>query len=414
MTVSGGSGPARWLGRPMDRRSLTVWAVVVFAVLRLVSGVIIWLASAHQVPFPAWTGPDPGYLDMTVLWDGSWYREVALHGYPAPLPTGPDGLVAQNAWAFYPAFPLLARAVMALTGLSFPVVGSTIALLAGLAAAPLMAVLLARRVAPGVALGAVAVWGAFPAAPSLQLAYTESVAVLVLCAFLLLVETRHWAAAGLVALVVGVTRPIAVPLVAVLLVALALRWRDRDRPVGRREAIGGLAGLALTGVGAVVWPLVAALRTGVGSAYTDTMASWRAGHEIVPLAPWMSITRWLLRDTPNPEVLAPVALTAVAVTLVVAVLGPWAGALGPVLRTWCLAYPAYLAVVLDPFTSIFRYLLPLFPLAVVLVGGGWRGRSTPSRWTVARILVLVALGIVGQVLWVDHLLVFVPPSDYPP
>jgi hypothetical protein len=94
------------------------------------------------------------------------------------------------------------------------------------------------------------------------------------------------------------------------------------------------------------------------------------------------------------------------------VLGPWARALGPELRTWCLAYPAYLALVLDPFTSIFRYLLPLFPLVVVMLGGGWVSRS--PRWLWWRAGALVVLGVVGQAYWINELLVFVPPSDYPP
>ena len=92
--------------------------------------------------------------------------------------------------------------------------------------------------------------------------------------------------------------------------------------------------------------------------------------------------------------------------------GPWATRLGPELRAWCLAYPAYLAVVLDPFTSIFRYALPLFPLVAVVLGGGLGGR--PAALAVAACGVLVAVGIGGQALWIWKLLVYVPPSDYPP
>jgi len=29
-----------------------------------------------------WTSPHPGYFDLGVQWDGSWYRQIALHGYP--------------------------------------------------------------------------------------------------------------------------------------------------------------------------------------------------------------------------------------------------------------------------------------------------------------------------------------------
>ena len=79
---------------------------------------------------------------------------------------------------------------MGLTGLGFPVVASMLALVCGLGAALLMAGLLADRVGARVALATVAVWAAFPAAVSLQLAYTESLAMLVLCGFLWAVIRR--------------------------------------------------------------------------------------------------------------------------------------------------------------------------------------------------------------------------------
>jgi hypothetical protein len=107
-----------------------------------------------------------------------------------------------------------------------------------------------------------------------------------------------------------------------------------------------------------------------------------------------------------------VALAALVTTIVVLTCGPWATRLGPELRTWCLAYPAYLGLVLDPFTSIFRYALPLFPLVAVVLGTGWVDRA--ARWLATRSMVLVAAGIVGQAAWIWKLLVFHPPSDFPP
>ncbi|MEO7070763.1 MAG: hypothetical protein ABI131_09760, partial [Nostocoides sp.] len=113
-----------------------------------------------------------------------------------------------------------------------------------------------------------------------------------------------------------------------------------------------------------------------------------------------------------PAVYAPVLLAAVVAGLVLVAVGPWAARLGPELRAWCLAYPAYIAVAIDPFTSVFRYALPLFPMAAVFIGGARPGR--PSRWWLARVGLLVAAGIALQYLWIDKLLVFHPPTDYPP
>lgn len=394
-------------------RSLLWRVTAVYLLLRAVTAALVLLASRDQVPVDGWTGPKVDYVDMTVLWDGSWYRHVALEGYPVPIPEHSDGRPAQNAWAFYPLFPGLSRALMAVTGLGFPAVASTLALLCGLAAALLMALLLAERVGHRVALAAVAAWAAFPASVSLQLAYTESVAMFILCGLLWAAIRRRWLLVGAMALLLGLTRPIAVPVLAVVAVALVLRWRDRaHRPIPPREYLAGGVALVACGVAGLVWPAVVWAATGSRTGYTDTMAAWRAGGEIVPLKPWLWMSEWVFRSSEHAQTYGPVALAAVTTAVVVMVLGPWASALGAELRTWCLAYPAYLGLVLDPFTSIFRYLLPLFPLLVVLLGGGWVDRK--ARWLSLKTGALVAGGIIGQVFWIWGLLVFVPPSDYPP
>jgi hypothetical protein len=395
-------------------RGLAWRVAAVYLALRALTAVLLLLATGEQVPVDGWTGPKVDYVDMTVLWDGSWYRHVALEGYPVPVPLDPgSGRPTQNAWAFYPLFPGTARLLMGLTGLGFPAVASTLALLCGLGAAILMALLLAERVGQSVAFAAVAVWAAFPASVSLQLAYTESMAMLVLCGLLWAVLRQRWFLVAVLALALGVTRPIAVPVLAVVAVALFIRWRRRARePITRQECVAGATALVACGVAGLIWPAVVWAATGSRTAYTDTMASWRTGGEIVPLKPWLWMSEWVFRSSEHAQTFGPVALAAVVTTIVVMVLGPWASALGPELRTWCLAYPAYLALVLDPFTSIFRYLLPLFPLLVVILGGGWLDRL--PRWIGPKAVALSAAGVVGQVFWIWGLLVFVPPSDYPP
>jgi hypothetical protein len=395
-------------------RTLGARVAVVYLALRAVSAVLLVLASRNQVVMPDWTGPTVEPIDMTVLWDGSWYRFIAEHGYPHDLPVDPgNGRVSQNAWAFYPLFPLLAKAGMSVTGLGFPAVASTLSLLCGLGAALVMGQLLSERVGARVALATVAVWGAFPAAVSLQLAYTEAIAMVVLCGLLWALMRRNWVLTGALALLLGLTRPIAVPVAVVVALMLLVRWRRRAvDPVAPGEYAAGVFALVASAVGAVAWPLIAWQQTGVRDAYTETMAAWRVGNVITPFKPWLGMSQWAFRDFEGGAVYGPVALAALATTVVVLTCGPWATRLGLELRAWCLAYPAYLAVVLDPFTSIFRYALPLFPLVAVVLGGAWAERS--ARWLWTRVTVLVAVGVAGQALWIWKLLVFHPPSDYPP
>ena len=85
-----------------------------------------------------------------------------------------------------------------------------------------------------------------------------------------------------------------------------------------------------------------------------------------------------------------------------------ARALGVELWTWCAAYALYLAAVLDPFTSLPRFLLLFFPLALALVTStrGLAARAAPGGW--------IVLSLALQWKWVSVLWVFAPPSDYPP
>lgn len=401
------------LRETLTTRRLVLVAILGYLAIRVATAAMLVVAAREQVVVRPWTDDDPDYFDLAVLWDGSWYRQIAEHGYPRTLPTDGAGNLQQNAWAFYPLFPLVSRGVMALTGLGFPVVASTLALLAGTAAAAVIAVLFARRTRPAIALVAVCVWAAAPSAPSLQIAYTESFAILLLALWIDALDRGRLGLLALLSILIGLTRPIAVPLGLVLLVVLVVRHRRGTGPTGRVHWGRALLALAATGVAGFIWPTVAWAGTGVRDAYTRTMGTWRSGGDIEPFTPWLGMSRWVFRDSPHADILGPVALTGLVLALIALVLGPWAERLGWELRAWCLAYPAYLGAVLDPFTSIYRYALPLFPLALVLVGGAWR-RPARTPAAVALGLALVALGFWGQWTWITELLIFHPPSDYPP
>lgn len=419
---SGGRGAA-WESGPR----FVAWVLGAYALARGVSALLLIFLTRYQVPV-GWTGPRVEYLTIVGLWDAGWYRQIAEEGYPATLPVDAGGQLQQNPWAFYPLFPYASRALMQLTGWPFATAGSTLALLFGAAAAVLIAWQLRELVGARVAMAAVIVWATCAPSPVLQVAYSESVAILVLAAVLWALQREAWWAAAALAALTGLARPIAVPLGVVALVAVIVRWRARhDRPVRRGEAGGMLAALLACGVAGLMWPTVAWLSTGIPTAYTDTMATWRAGAHIVPLTPWVGIARYLF-GIPG----GALALVAAIALLVGLVAGPWAARLGPVLRAWCLAYPAYLALVLDPGTSLFRYLLPLYPWAVLAVDGAWRARrgaggtappagvgaeegAAPTLRRVASLTALwVLLGTATQWWWLYELWRFIPPSDWPP
>ena len=386
------------------RRTFVLRVLAAYALCRIFSVVLLTIVSRYQAPVN-WTGPHPDYFSMTVLWDGFWYRQIAEVGYPAALPIDAvTGAVHENAWAFYPAFPMMARGLMAVTGLGFPVAGSTLALVLGFGAAGVMGLLLRDRVGPRVALAAVAVYSAGPVSPSLQIAYTESLAILLLCGFLWAISKERWIVAAGLGLLIGVTRAMALPLAIVALVAVFLRWRRRgEDPITAREGWSALAALGSCGAAGLMWPAIVGVAMGSPTAYTNTMGAWSVGGSVQLLRPWLEYVG-------QPWNAVKVGL---ALALIVAMtIGPWAARLGTELRTWTLAYAGYLILVDAPSTSLFRHLLPLFPLTVIAIGGGWRDR--PARLMAWRTGFLILVGLAGQVWWVWALLRFVPPTDFPP
>lgn len=402
--------------RLLDARFLGL-VLLVWTVLRGVSALILWQVAHHHQDPSVYQDPQasgtPIFFQFATLWDGQWYERIATQGYPEQLPVGTEGQVQQNPWAFYPIFPMMARAVMALTGWPFAVAGVVVATLLGYAAAVLVAGLLRERVGTWGALAGVALLGAYPSAPTFQVAYTESLALVLLAAALWLLVRERWWAAAVIALLTGLARPVALPLGLVALVVVVARWRQRrQRPPTRSEYAGMLAALVGCGLAGLLWPAYAWWRTGTADAYTVTMSAWRGGESVVPFLPSIERAQWLWGD-----VLGIVVLAVGAALLLAAVLGPWAAGLGLALRTWCLGYALYLFAALDPWTSLYRYLMLLFPLFVVMAGAGWattRRPGTPRWLMVTRTVVLAALMIAWQVWWVWYLFQFVPPSDYPP
>lgn len=425
--------------RPALRPAHWPWWVQVLAVhgaARVVSAVILIAVAGTQAANP-WTDAAPSYPHYAgLMWDGSWYRTIAETGYPDGLPVGADGRVVQNAWAFFPLFPILARALMGITGAPWHVVAPTLALvLSGLAmlvvhqlvdAATGRAAIgpaaiaraatgraatrgpagIAEPVRRALPLVTVAVLTTFASAPVLQVAYTESLALLLLAGALWCLVRRQYLLAVPVVIALGLTRAVALPVAVAVLAHAVVRLR-RSRagaaPWPRRERVElGVLAAATVGSG-LLWPAFVGWATGVPGAYTQTQAAWRGRGEVVPLVPWFDVARWLVGGWGPALVLVVVGL------LVLAVVSRPATRMGPELHAWTAGYLAYLVGVLEPGTSLVRFLLLAFPLA-----GAIAQVALHSRWPRTALAVVLLLGVVGQVAWVGLLWRLVPPSGWPP
>ncbi|MFB9954611.1 hypothetical protein [Cellulomonas denverensis] len=386
-----------------------VQCLAVYAAARLFSAVALLVVAGHQVA-NGWTGASPGYADYTgLMWDATWYRQIAEGGYPDTLPVGTDGQVVQNAWAFFPLFPLLARGVMELTGGSWAVVAPTLALLLGAAAMPVIHRLIERgapravAARPGLPLATVLLVSVFPTSVVLQVGYTESLALLLIALTLLAIVTRHygWAAAGVLAL--GLTRAVALPIAAVVLVHAWLRWRERRTlPARTWWALGGLAVAAA--VSGVLWPVICGWVTGVPDGYLQTQGAWRGSRDIAPFGAWGYILPFWFGDA------WPWIGLGIVVVIAVVLLAPSTRRLGGELWTWAAAYPLYLCAAIEPGSSLARFLLLAFPLGAATVGVLPRPVRAARLWTGGVAVVMLGL----QLVWLWQIWRFVPPAGWPP
>jgi hypothetical protein len=385
------------------------WYVVplgIFLVLRLVDGFLIVMVAHQQIPasalpadmpMPTLVDP-PSYLHVIANWDGQWYREIATHGYPAHLPTE-DGVVQQNAWAFYPVYPALVRLLM-IPGLSFGWAASVVSVIAGGAAVCLLYRMLESRCGRFAAALTVLALCCAPAAPILQAAYTDSLGLLLVLLALRLLDQGRFGWLAATGVVLALTRPITAPLAMVTAAYFGARWRHRaEDPFPDRDRRGLVLVTGALVTSAAIWPAVTGLVAGDWSAYGDTQRAWRgiAGNRpdtwLVSLAHGAPAVRWIV-----------IFVFLAALVLIARNARQWS--LG--MRVWTVAYPVFILALTPPTSSLFRYLVLAGPAWWPAPGIGQRVRSPGARVGLA--LAVAVVGVALQFLWLRWYFVITPAS----
>jgi hypothetical protein len=362
--------------------------IAIWLLSRVVTTTLVLTLARVQEQNP-WTPAQPGYTDFATMWDSLWYNIVAVSGYPSVLPVTADGHVGENAWAFMPVYPLVVRLLMLLTGAPWEPVAVFVAVACSLATALLLYRLM-RRVQPqSMALFSVVLFCVAPLSPMLQFGYAESMQLMLLTLALLLVLERRYLVLIPVIAVMALTRPTGLAFALFLALHVGYRWFSRARdPFPVREAALASGVAVFSGVMGLAWPALAWAATGSITAYTDTELAWRSAYigyqELVPFTAWFQSGVWWLGQ---PWGILAVVLVIVAFAVVL--VSPWVRSLGVDLRLWLVSYALYLLAVFFPQSSIFRLLMPMFPLL---------GALARPRSIVYRVVVTLAL-ICGQWGW---------------
>jgi hypothetical protein len=166
-------------------------------------GVVDGLPS-QWVPEPL-TGIAHWVVDPFSLWDGSWYRLVSIYGYN-------PGMKA-NA-AFFPAYPWLMKWGHQLTGWSPQSIGYIISNVAFFGALVFVYLIVSMDFSAGVAKRTLWAVALFPTAFFFTAVYTESLFLLFAAGALYMARRRMWWAAGAIGLLAALTRSAGVMLLA--------------------------------------------------------------------------------------------------------------------------------------------------------------------------------------------------------
>ena len=399
-----GRAPSRPTARTWLRvhYRLTPWWVrvlVIFVLSRAVTTALL-LTKAAQQPANPWTGASPGYFDFASIWDGRWYYIIAVSGYPGQLPLTTGGHVAENAWAFLPAFPFLCRVLMTVTGLDFAVVAPLVSVIFALGTALVFYKLMAHLLPSATALFAVVLYCFAPVSPLLQVAYAESMyAFFLTLALYFLVTRQYWMLVPTV-VVMSLTRPGGLAFALALGLHVAYRLvRRRSDPFPVRQVVASVTATIAALVSGFAWVVIAGLVTGVASAYTDTELAWRSayvGYEpFRPFTGWVEGANFWVPEMPWGPVLLIAAVAVAAVLLFV----PPVKRLGVDLRFWLASYLLYVLAVFFPQSSTFRILFPMFPALGALA----QPRSPVYRVGVVLVFVALQWGWIHIAWWVDGL-----------
>jgi hypothetical protein len=332
--------------RPAALRALHHAAPALLAYLAVrMTGLLFLTVWAHRRHHGVWP-------ILATQWDADWYLGIADHGYARELGTA----YSANNLAFFPLYPVLVKAVAAVTPGTRASTGLAIAVIASLFAAwGVFAVgdrLYGRRV--GVLL--TALWAALPVGLVQWMGYTESLFTAFAAWALYAVLTGRLLTAAGCAVLAGLTRPTGIAVAAAVTVAALLSLRRRWS--GRALAAAFLAPLGWCGY--VGW---VGLRLGRWDGYFAVQRLWH--NELDGGRETLRRVRDLLGRDSTPELfLVMVTLTLLVSAVLFALAARDRQPLPLLVFTGVI-----LAIVLGSGGVYFpraRFLLPAFPLLLPL------------------------------------------------
>ena len=302
-----------------------------------------YATSEHLVP----TNKPNVLTEGLIAWDGTWYRDIALHGYNT---VAPEGL------RFFPLFPLLGRVgsilTLGRTDIALILIANVASLLLAIAIRRLV---IFERGSKELANRAVWMVCLFPGAFVLAWGYAESLWVLAAVVGFWAIRTRRWGWAIVAGLVLGFSRPLGIAFAAPVAIELLRVWRQSKNT---ERAFG---------VAAVCSPFVAtgAYLLWVNRVFGDAWLPFSVqntlrGTSVNPISRiWDGLSQMLGSNRLSDGLHIPFALAFVVLLVLT-------------FRWWPLSYGIFSAIILcaalgaENLNSLERYGINAFPLALTL------------------------------------------------
>jgi hypothetical protein len=250
--------------------------------------------------------PQFGFRSLTSRWDGGYYLSIIGNWYP-------DYVRGKSVYAFFPAFPLTARALTHLPGMSSYRAATLVVFVSAIVATCLLWLLTRDIYDIDAADRATALFVFAPGAFVLSMVYAEAFFLCFAIGACWALVRRQWVLAGLLGAVTTATRPNGLAIVVAAVAAVGLEYRRREaRASAVLAPVIALCGFAATHL--YFWA-----RTSRANAW---FAAERAWHEQTNFGTgrWDDLVHLMVRNGSRPDwnhVVPTVGLVLFAVLFVV-------------------------------------------------------------------------------------------------
>ena len=196
------------------------WAISIYLCSRVVVALgLVFSQKYLPIATDVWSA-GPSWYHQLLQWDSEWYFKIAAEGYRY----NGDPTIQQNI-VFYPLYPMLARGLTAVSGLTPADALLLVSNVAGMLAIVALFKLVREEFGDQIALTTIALLSFFPASVLLSAGYTEPLELLLIVGFFLVLKQQRYLSAALLAGLAVADRSTGIVLLPVLLWEM---WRNRD------------------------------------------------------------------------------------------------------------------------------------------------------------------------------------------